>query len=232
MNPKVLIVTCTISWKMYCWSEFVRQVVRQTFKEFDWLIIDNSETEENARMIAKYMQGQTVFNYEVQHLKPDSHPIKIRMADYLNIARQKVLDGEYSHLLVLEQDIMMPLDCIERLIKHNVPVVCALYHYNTNGEPDYPITNDNYLLMEYKSGHNIRQLEPKLLPTEGTPTGCLLIKREVLEKIKFRPDDQGGFPDCSFGRDTKDFKKFIDLSLECRHDDSISGNHYWRGLAR
>ncbi|MCG6870724.1 MAG: hypothetical protein LJE84_00380 [Gammaproteobacteria bacterium] len=56
-----------------------------------------------------------------------------------NTLRQHCLSGNYSHLLLLESDIIAPADLVARLVAHRQPVVSGLYFLRVTEERVLPL---------------------------------------------------------------------------------------------
>ncbi len=120
--------------------------------------------------------------------KTPQHGLVIRQGSLVDAARNEIVTmtlkhpSQFTHLLFLDSDMTFPQDLIPRLLAHDRPVVSALCFsrvtpYNAcvfgrkeaNGQSRW-----DRISMEGKSG---------LVDVDGCGTGCLLIRRDVLEKI-------------------------------------------------
>lgn len=117
--------------------------------------------------------------------------------DYRNVlhanaqARRRVLDGAYTHLLMLEDDIVPPPDALEKLLACNADVAYGLYCWRRAthawsayarigadiGTP-WPDFDRERAAAAFRDG--------AALASEGVGFGCALIAREVLGAISFR----------------------------------------------
>ena len=84
---------------------------------------------------------------------------------------------EFTHLFFLDSDVEPPLDALERLLALEAPIATGCYGV---GRP-------HWALAEYREGHFhlLKALPERERPfaVAGCGAGCLLIRREVLEKI-------------------------------------------------
>lgn len=95
-----------------------------------------------------------------------------------NIIVNQFLKTDCEWLLMVDSDILPP-DNVLDMIDNNVPV-CAAYACTTvNGEviPVGMTKNENGYHYDFKHS------EPKLHKVDAVGTGCILIKRNVLEKM-------------------------------------------------
>lgn len=95
--------------------------------------------------------------------------------DCFEIPLNEALKGPYTHIWMVEDDMILPEDTLSAMVIMDAPVVTA----------DYPVSKDGQgVVFSDKSGRVI-----------FTGTGCLLIKREVFDKLKapyFRTDIKWG----------------------------------------
>src|SRR6185369_2757618 len=85
----------------------------------DWLLVDNSPT-------TQFIDELRRSGFPV--LRTPFHPLmRKRTNSARNLIREMVLRGDYSHLLFLDQDVILPADGLERLLAHRLPVVSGIY---------------------------------------------------------------------------------------------------------
>lgn len=145
--------------------------------------------------------------------------------------RQLALDGDYDGLLLVEHDMIVPPDALQKLWDTDAPVVYATYMLR------HGMHSVN--LFQYCNEHNIG-MSLSLYPRElrdargrgwarvsGAGFGCLLIKRPVLEKIAFR--DIGNAPDLPFATDCvrQGITQIGRLDVVCGHIDSDDKGTLW-----
>jgi hypothetical protein len=117
--------------------------------------------------------------------------------DYRNVlhannrARTAMLAGDYSHLLMLEDDMVPPPEALGLLLGCEAPVAYGLYCWRRGGR---------HLWSAYRAGQSLSQADPvgaavafaagAVRETHGVGFGVALIRRDVLEAVPFRlPDD-------------------------------------------
>jgi hypothetical protein len=218
-EPKVLVGCPTSDHKEYCLKEFAKRVKKLSYKNYDVLLIDNSEGDDYAKKIESY--GLTC------HKVPFKKGVKERLAECRNLLRDKALAGGYDYFLSLEQDIIPPKDIIQRLIFHRAKVVSALYTKLMkvkDGDKDLGM-QEVPVLYALEDGQARRMLmeevkEKKLIPIIGGGLGCVLINRSIFERIKFRVEkDAKGFDDMYFfsDLDRMDVQPLCDTSIHVKH---------------
>lgn len=114
------------------------------------------------------------------------------------------LAGDYTHLWIVENDIIPPPDALEKLLtvdadmaygvycfRRGTPVVNVMRHDTTD-----PLTND---------GPRWERLwrEQAVVDCAGLGFGCTLIRRSVLERFEMRTRIGGGDTDTELARDVK-----------------------------
>ncbi|MBM3199756.1 hypothetical protein FJZ53_02375 [Candidatus Woesearchaeota archaeon] len=215
MKQKVLVGCPTSELKGYALERYVKGVKSLKYGKFDVLIVDNSRGEEYCQKINRLglpaVRG------------PYSKSARQRIVDSRNILRQKVLDEGYDYFFSLEQDVIPPTDALQNLLNHGKDIVTGVYFsYQTNNGVTLlvpllwqKVKNDEMRFMLEKE-----VTEQKLLEVGACGLGCILIHRDVLEKIKFRFNkEDNSFDDMWFCKDASDagFKIFADTSIKCKH---------------
>lgn len=228
-NPKILIGCPTYEGYKYCIDEYLKRIKKLIYKNFELILVDNSKNDE--------------FFNELREKKINAvkgefiDDVKKRISESRNILREKFLEGEYDFLLSLEQDIIPPRDIINRLIRHNKDAITGIYFklYGVNITSDG--TKDGRMIKKgktilpliFKFSNEPNKMEiykpeevegERLLKIRACGLGCLLISRNVLEKVKFRSDlSLDTFDDFLFCSDVvnNNFDIYADTSVKCKH---------------
>lgn len=109
-----------------------------------------------------------------------------------NNCAQLMLDGDYTHLMLVDNDVTPPKDALVNLLADDLDVVSGYYAHRNKGNDPSPLTNVckrgelNYS-MQY-SGDELRaELEKgnEVVRIHGGGMGCILIKRHVFERIAY-----------------------------------------------
>jgi hypothetical protein len=128
--------------------------------------------------------------------------------DYRNVlhanqeARRACLGGTYSHLLMLEDDIVPPPHALDRLLEVGADVTYGLYCWRRGGRQGGRHLWNAYAEIGEGGGVSWATHSPptaaqyfreqRALAVDGVGFGCTLIRRDVLERVSFRlPDDVG-----------------------------------------
>jgi hypothetical protein len=90
------------------------------------------------------------------------------------------LKGEAGHSIFFDADMSFPPDTINRLLSHGKDIIGGAYYQRQF--PYYPHLYDNLGTWEYPRSKRIIALQP-LMEVASQGTGCLLVRREVYEKI-------------------------------------------------
>jgi len=147
--------------------------------------------------------------------------------DYVrNAAVRCFLDqGQYSHLFFLDSDIEPPLDTIDRLLALDSPLASGCYGQLLPAGPRWVLSvrgdDDRYRMIESLPGSE------KPFEIDAAGAGCLLIRRDVLEKIPWpwfrwveKPDGRQISEDIFF------FYQCNRAGLRVRIDPQVICNHY------
>ena len=224
MNQKILVGCPTWEGKKYCLKEYAEALKKLTYTNFDVLIIDNSRESQYAGMIEAL--GFKVIRDEWHDKARD------RIISSRNKIREYALENGYDYLFSLEQDVIPESDVIQNLLCHQKKIVSAIVFNNQ------PIGNKLELLPMAYVEHPVdptglwylpkQDLEKaQLIELKACSLSCVLIHRDVLEKIKFRYE--GGFDDMMFSLDSINagFKIYADTSVVPKH---LHGS--WDGIEK
>lgn len=220
--PKVLVGCPTSNHKEYCLKEYAEAVKNLTYPNYEVLIVDNSKEDSYIKKIKE--KGLDIVK------GPWFEGARKRIYESRNMLRKKALEEGYDYLFSLEQDVVPPGNVIEKLLERNKKIVSGVYYSPgtifINRKFDGKIMPLAWVEKDDRNTGAIRILrpneveEPKLMKIKVCGMGCVLIHREVLEKVKFRCDEFfGSFDDIWFCRDAKhhDFGVYLDTRIKCKH---------------
>ena len=109
-----------------------------------------------------------------------------------NNCAQLMLNGDYTHLMLIDNDVTPPKDALANLLADDLDVVSGYYAHRNKSNAPSPLTNVckrgelNYS-MQY-SGDELREELAKgneVVRIHGGGMGCILIKRHVFERIAY-----------------------------------------------
>jgi len=104
----------------------------------------------------------------------------------------KMLDGGYTHLMLIDNDVTPPKDALANLLEDDRDVVSGYYAHRNKGNDPTIVTNlckmgeFNYLTQW--DGDELRAELSKgntVIRIHGGGMGCILIKRHVFERISY-----------------------------------------------
>ena len=225
---KVLIGCPTADAYAYCLDEYANRAKKVTYPAYDIIIADNSKDHVYTPKLEA--AGLPVLS------APYLADVRERVIYSRNMIREMVLQNGYDYFLSLEQDVIPPVDVIERLMRHQKPAVSGVYY------KEFYVTY-KYKGKAVKQRKQIMPLICTLLPgmensdrahlcttkevdgdkffqIRGAGLGCILIHRDVMERIAFRSDrDKGTFDDLCFSNDLYKMKipMYVDTSVKCKH---------------
>ena len=233
---KVLIGCPTSETFDYCLDEFLNGIKSQTYKNHDLLIVDNSKTDNYLKKLK---------SLGINAIKgPHKEDYRERITLSRNMMVDKALEGNYDYLLSIDQDIVLPKDAIEKLMKFNKDIISGLYYgyFMINGvkkllpllyigakkedferlkrEGNLPDNAKSY--EDIKRNLNLDEVrEEKLMEIKYCGSGCLLIKTNVLKKIRFglekdNPTTTDDIFFCNRARENN-IKIFAFTGVKCKH---------------
>ncbi len=193
----------------------------------DVLFVDNSPGDVYFKYLQKKLGDAKLQNKAmVAYDAPGTKNRIDRIITGRNIIRMEFLKNkDYTHLFFLDTDVIVPPETIIKLLGNDKPLVAGLYlarQQLPNGKTGvFPVG-----CVAHSPG-KVRQLmideiwEPKIIEAAVTGLGCVLIRRDVLEKVSFRNigDTTTGGEDTAFYSDARKahFLLFIDTAIKCDH---------------
>jgi hypothetical protein len=132
--------------------------------------------------------------------------------------RERALVGDYDALLTVEHDMLLPPDALQKLWDTGAPVAYGVYVLRHGAA----VLNAWELIGQRNMGESLsihpdrlaRAMRQQVAPVSGVGFGCTLIRREVLERIRFRSGGDGTeAPDMPF-------------ALDCLHSNTLQVAHF------
>ncbi len=216
MTKQTVLVGCpTAVQKQYCLHEYAAGIHALTYDRASILLVDNSPTDHYIDEIQQHnlrvIKGLYI---------PD---VRERIVQSRNLLRQYVLDHGYDYFLSLEQDVIPPPDVIQTLLSHQKEIVggVVLTLTTENGKDKvvpllYKEVAEKPELMQYITSLELKSA--RLIPLKACSLGCLLIHRDVLQKIPFRHDGEA-FDDVLFCHDARalGYQIYVDTFVKPKH---------------
>lgn len=226
MNKKVLVAAPISSVKEYCILEWMQHISNLSYDNYDILLVDNSP---NDGWYLKYKHEFPKINF--LYFNPKGLDSQAFISASQEKYRKYAYVHKYDYIMSIECDVFPPLDCIERLLKHEKEVCGGIYSWLFN-EKRRPLIQ----LSEHFDTHfETRSLDfdEALIFCDGTlkrihniGLGCLLISRNVFKKIPFRyVQNDSNHSDSWFALDCylKGIPIYADTSLFCLHKNQSWG---------
>ena len=140
-----------------------------------------------------------------------------------NSCVHEMLQGDWTHLFFMDSDMVFPKGTLKKLLKHDKDIVGGFYVIKRN---DFHPTV--FALGQRPGGKYLTEWVNDFREVEAIATGCLLIKREVLEKIpapwfEYVWDEEAKgkmvTEDIIFCEKAKDigYKVYCDGTIKCGH---------------
>lgn len=223
MLPSILVAAPTSITKDYAFLEWISHVNNIDYPKYklDVMLVDNSRE----RGYDKYLQS---FGVIVRHVNPRNRSAIEFICESHNAIRDYFIYNQYDYLLHLESDVMIQTQTLRTLLFHsqqnNWPVVSASYFFG-NDEHTTMLLQRLELHGKVYTAQNIGFKEGLsmcggVLGTYASGLGAVLIRRDVLENIKFRFDRKDHcYPDSFFHDDVfkKGIANYTDTSIILDH---------------
>jgi len=222
--PKVLVATPQHESKNYCWEQWSERVKNLTYPNYEVYISDNSDTKDNMRFIKKD-------GFSAGYVKDKGEGLVPRINESHNACRNYALQNDFEYMLHLESDVIPPIDVIERLMANRVRICSAVYDIFHGKERramiQMPEEVDravkSFLTIDYLGGKEPLFFDGSLKRVYHAGIGCILIKRDILQKIPFRVDSSVDLhSDTWFATDCfeRNVAIYADPTVTCEHLNS------------
>ena len=234
MEPKILVAAPTSKHKDYILNEYVTLLKNLSFKNYEIYIVDNSP--------APRFELWDSLNIPSAWIDPRNKSSFQFIWESQNQIRNYFLDGDYTHLVMIETDLLPPAGIIEHMLAFDKDVV-AMPYFIYKGEESILMDQEiadfwtggetrNYTMEE-----SFRRFDGKLQQGFSMGFGCVMFKRGVIAGLPFRyisdemvrnSADGGAHPDSFWYADA-----YMN-SLKVYRDTSMLINHYnqdWNTIA-
>lgn len=95
------------------------------------------------------------------------------------IARLLKSDSNFTHILFVDDDMLIDKDTVPKLLGHNVDLVGGLYV--RRGDPPFPVAwTENAKEGEFQQ---LWRWDSRMVKVAGMGAGCLLVSRRVIERV-------------------------------------------------
>ncbi len=207
--PRILIGTPVYEKKRYITQEWIAAVKNLSYKKYNIMVIDNGEYNKEFHNLFRKNKIKLITSRNYKN------PIK-RLTNARTKLFRYAINKSYDFILSIEQDIIVPENIIQELLKVNKDVVGAPYVVSSHTDKnrrriDYIISASNLNKICGKiDGIEINEWmlagelsKNKLMTVKSCSFGCTLISTKILKIIKphsnpsiLRADDSYFFQDC------------------------------------
>ncbi len=233
---KVLIALGTCDRFDYCEEHCLSKIFAQTYKDFDVLIVDNSEgINHEMELRSKFPHTKIVHLNRPPIFREATKQVRQFIVDY-------AVSNGYEFLFLVDIDFIIPLDTLEKLIKHDVDFVTAAIGYMHQAYSTCLVQNFESKSISKVPGFPVlkpimwaQMKEPPLfMEIMACGLACALIKCQVLPGIKFRVSHKqmAFLEDLLFCADLqkRNVKLFLDKTIETIHVHVKIEERNWRKL--
>jgi hypothetical protein len=202
--------------KSYCDEQFFKNLFETDIEEATIRIVDNSLTPDYAKKLGN-LTGLGVVNIVVD--RDDMKTLFLRnVTDSLKILRDYFLASNCKYFVILESDILPPVKWLDYFLEviDKADIIGGIYYSGFHSQEMF----DNPEIFQ---------------TTNHALSGCTLYKREVIESIPFRWNNENlnAFPDAWICYDAVEYGNNFKIAnyskIKCIHLHDVDGS---RGLEK
>lgn len=230
-HPRILVGCPTHELKADSLDAYVNGISALSYENVDIFIEDNSPTPAYSELIRKkfsnWEQAHPNNTCTVVHTEHSSTHARERLINGRNKIRQAAIEGKYDFFLSLEQDIIPPTDCIERMLANETDICSGVYLNQQTRQDGKHLVVMAGIAAENGSENDAVQsigfldiFPSRVMNVYYCGLGCVLISRKALEKIIFRYDTKTlASDDIYFAKDAHQngFTIQLDTGILCKH---------------
>lgn len=227
--------------KGYCREALIKNIMEQTAHknhEIAIFLIDNAKNS-HKNLYPEWM------NYRHEPIPEGDHSIRQVLAEQRNMLRLQFLKMDYDCFFSWESDVILPKNTIQDLIQviqevkkisndginwydANIGAVTAVNVHHSGEDTNLPIAITNHDTPRKELHRNVtwddvlhaHKYTHGIMPISGSGVGCSMIKKEALQKIRFRVElDKGAYDDMFFSKDltSEGYEQVMDCRIIADH---------------
>ena len=193
--------------KSYCDVEFFHNIANFTSNNYELHVVDNTDythyTDKLRTIITDCGLTATV-DHIITRPEPKPGAFHMKVLDSVNFLRDKFLQSSCKYFLIIESDVVPPIDCLERFeeVIDSADIIGGIYYRGHH--------KDEWFNEDHKE-----------LIDSVVYSGCTLYKRNVIEQIPFNLNynNLGMFPDTVMDSEAKSigFSAMLYTWIKCDH---------------
>ena len=233
---KILVAAPIFDGMEYCIDTFIDRIKSLSYGDYDILLVDNSKIDLFSKEIRdKHGIDVVCLSLDVSNME--------KIIQCRNYILDYAVDKCYDYVLMMDCDVIPPIDIIERLLSHEKDIVSGLY-YGLFGL----VSKQTKLCVAFKraSDEEVAEINlrfPEFIKKNGIPrrhlteeeidsgklqeviipsAGCMLLGKKVFREIRYGLLDVSGYKtsdDIFFCKKAREagFKLYCDPSIKCEH---------------
>lgn len=230
--PRILIGAPTSNLKAYCFESWLDNALLTNYPgEWKIVLYDNSDQAsvdyQNAYYKSKYGDGGK-FECFLSDIRFCKHMVA-KLAKGHNDVRKYAIDNNYDYLWHLESDIYPKPHFLQELVLKKLPVVGAIYYRDLGRFRRLMLqqrlfrSHNNIKSQNCSPDDDLHFVDGKTKEASHIGLGCMLIRKDILERTPFRyVEGVKVFSDSFWAEDMykAKIKVMADTSLICSHLNS------------
>lgn len=145
---------------------------------------------------------------------------------------KRAREGEYTHVLWLDADMVFEPDIFEKLIADEKEMVCGLFRSRHDNRRAYALFSSLYPAVRYEALESNPELLNDIFTVEGCGFGCVLTTVDLLIRVLNANNNTCFMPTRAFGEDLAFCERVRNLGVDIYCDPAVEVGHIGHGIIK
>lgn len=181
----------------------------------------------------KFVESLTNLSYHLSDLGID-HDILFKPSTLVYMGRdwlaKRAREGDYTHVLWLDADMVFDNDIFELLYETEADMACGLFRSRHDNKRAYALFSSLYPATRYEALESNPELLNDILHVEACGFGCVLMTKEVIERVLDTNDNTCFMPTRLLGEDLAFCERVRNLGIDIVCNPKAEVGHIGHGV--
>lgn len=143
---------------------------------------------------------------------------------------KRAREGEYTHVLWLDADMVFEPDIFEKLLNDKKDMVCGLFRSRHDNRRAYALFSSLYPAVRYEALESNPELLNDIFMVDGCGFGCVLTTVDLLVQVLNANNNTCFMPTRAFGEDLAFCERVRNLGIDIYCDPAVEVGHIGHGI--